>query len=435
MSQATDNRGWWRAWPVALACAIPLLGAATADASAPPWGPDVPGRTPVARSAAARAQTAVSAQKLSTGIARYLRRSGGSAGVWVGDPETGARVFSSGGSKPRILASNMKLFTTSTALSQLGPDHRFETALVAVGTFTGGVVQGDLVLVGGGDPSLTSQGVAKLVAEARAAGLDRVTGRLLYDESIFDRRHAIPQTGIGGGRFSELGRLSGLSYESGRAKDPARAAALAAIGLLRKRGVSVAKKTSRTIVPERSGASVPVADVTSSPLSQIARSTNVFSINFYAEMLLKDIAAESDGQGTTTGGAAQVTSFAAEAGAGLRTENGSGLSRLDRASPRSVVALLDHMLDADAPVRDAWLGSLAVAGRSGTLAGRMRGTAAQDACRGKTGTITGISALSGYCDTGDGHLIAFSILMSKVNIDRAHLAQDGIAALVARYSP
>jgi D-alanyl-D-alanine carboxypeptidase/D-alanyl-D-alanine-endopeptidase (penicillin-binding protein 4) len=434
MSQATDKRGTRRAWLAALACAIPILSAPAAHASAPPWGPDVPGRTPVARSASARAQTAVSAQKLQSGIARYLRRSGGSAGVWVGDPETGATVFSSGGSKPRILASNMKLFTTSTALSQLGPDHQFETALVAVGTFTGGVVQGNLVLVGGGDPSLTGQGVAKLVAEARAAGLDRVTGKLLYDESIFDRRHAIPQTGIGGGRFSELGRLSGLSFESGRSKDPARAAALTAIGLLRKRGVSVAKKTGRTTVPESSTASVPVADVTSSPLSQIARSTNVFSINFYAEMLLKDIAAASDGQGTTTGGVAQVTSFASAAGASLRTENGSGLSRLDRASPRSVVALLDHMLDEDAPVRDAWLGSLAVAGRSGTLADRMRGTAAQDACRGKTGTITGISALSGYCDTGGGRLIAFSILMSKVNIDRAHVAQDGIAALVARYS-
>lgn len=435
MARPADKRGAWRAWLAAAACAVPILWAAPAAAgSAPPWGPDVPGRTPVARSASARAQTAVSAHKLQVGIARYLRRSGGSGGVWVGDPQTGSTLFSSGGSKPRTLASNMKLFTTSTALSQLGPGHQFETALVAVGTFTDGVVQGDLVLVGGGDPSLTSQGVARLVSEARAAGLERVTGKLLYDESIFDRRRAIPQTGIGGGRFSELGRLSGLSFESGRSRDPARAAALTAIGLLRKRGISVPKKTGRTIVPAASGASVPVADVTSSPLSQIARSTNVFSINFYAEMLLKDISAAADGQGTTTGGVAQIKAFASAASASLSTENGSGLSRLDRASPQSVVALLDHMLDEDPQVRDAWLGSLAVAGRSGTLADRMRGTPAQDACRGKTGTITGISALSGYCDTGGGRLIAFSILMSKVNIDRAHVAQDRIAALVARYS-
>jgi D-alanyl-D-alanine carboxypeptidase/D-alanyl-D-alanine-endopeptidase (penicillin-binding protein 4) len=99
------------------------------------------------------------------------------------------------------------------------------------------------------------------------------------------------------------------------------------------------------------------------------------------------------------------------------------------------VALLDHMLDEPERVRDAWLSSLAVAGRSGTLARRMRGTAAQDNCFGKTGTIVGVSALSGYCDTGGGRLIAFSILQSKVSIARAHVAQDRIAALVARYNP
>jgi D-alanyl-D-alanine carboxypeptidase/D-alanyl-D-alanine-endopeptidase (penicillin-binding protein 4) len=100
-----------------------------------------------------------------------------------------------------------------------------------------------------------------------------------------------------------------------------------------------------------------------------------------------------------------------------------------------VVALLDHMLDAEPKLRQAWLDSLAVAGRSGTLARRMRGTAAQGNCFGKTGTITGVSALSGYCDTGGGRLIAFSILMSGVRLDRAHVAQDRIAALVARYNP
>lgn len=435
MTRASDKHGIWRAWLVAAACLAPAAWAAPAAAAPPPWGPDAPGHTPVARSSSATAQTAVSANNLRTGIARHLRRSGGSGGVWVGDPETGATLFSSGGSKPRILASNMKMFTTGTALSRLGPDFRFETALVAVGTFSGGVVQGDLVLLGGGDPSLTRQGIARLVGEARAAGLDRVTGRLLYDQSIFDRRHAIPQSGISGGRFSELGRLSGLSFESGRPRDPARSAALAAIELLRKRGVSVPKKTGRTSVPDNAEASLEVADVASSPLSRIARSTNVFSINFYAEMLVKSIGAQAAGTGSTAAGIAEIRSFAAEAGAVLRAENGSGLSRIDRASPRSVVAFLDRMLDQEPTVREAWLDSLAVAGRSGTLASRMRGTAAQDNCFGKTGTITGVSALSGYCDVGGGRLIAFSILQSKVRIDRAHVAQDRIAALVARYRP
>ena len=435
MTTGTTNRTRRRTW-LALGAACAALAASTASAAAAPkaFAPDLPGTTPIVRGGP-EAQAAVSAGQLQAGIARHLRRSGGSGGVWVGDPQTGATLFSSGGSKPRILASNMKMFTTGTALSRLGPDFQFETALVAVGTFTNGVVQGDLILLGGGDPSLTRQGIAKLVAEASAAGLDRVTGKLLYDETIFDRRRAIPQAGIGGGRFSELGRLSGLSFESGRSRDPARSAALTAIDLLRKRGVSVAKKTARGTVPAAAGASAEVADVTSSPLSRIARSTNVFSINFYAEMLVKSIGAEANGVGSTAGGMAEIREFAAEAGASLRGENGSGLSRLDRASPRSVVAFLDGMLDGDPNVREAWLASLAVAGRSGTLASRMRGTAAQDNCFGKTGTITGVSALSGYCDVGGGRLIAFSILQSKVSIDRAHVAQDRIATLIARYNP
>lgn len=434
MARETHKRGRRRAWLAAAACLVAALPAASAAAAPKSFSPDLPGRTPVVKGGP-EAQSAVSANKLRSGIARQLRRSGGSGGVFVGDPETGATLFTSGGSRARILASNMKMFTTATALSRLDPDFRFETALVAVGTFNGGVVQGDLVLVGGGDPTLTRQGIARLVAEARAAGLDRVTGRLRYDDSIFDRRRAIPQAGIGGARFSELGRLSGLSFESGRPKDPAKAAAITTIDLLRKRGISVPKKTARGIAPDREGATVEVADVTSSPLARIARSTNVFSINFFAEMLVKSIGAEANGVGSTAGGIAEIREFAAAAGASLRGENGSGLSRIDRASPSSVVALLDHMLDEPEKVREAWLDSLAVAGRSGTLARRMRGTAAQDACFGKTGTITGVSALSGYCDTGGGRLIAFSILQSKVSIMRAHTTQDRIAALVARYNP
>jgi D-alanyl-D-alanine carboxypeptidase/D-alanyl-D-alanine-endopeptidase (penicillin-binding protein 4) len=435
MNRVSDKRRIRLAWAAAVAVvAATLAGTGSAAAVPKAFSPDLPGRTPVVHGGP-QAQTAVSAAALRAGISRHLRRSGGSGGVWVGDPETGASLFSSGGSKPRILASNMKMFATATALSRLGPDFQFETALVAVGTFTDGVVQGDLVLLGGGDPSLTRQGIAKLVAEARAAGLERVTGKLRYDESIFDRRRAIPQRGIGGGTFSELGRLSGLSFESGRSRDPARSAALTALDLLRKRGVSVAKKTARGTVPDKADASVEVADVTSSSLARIARSTNVFSINFYAEMLVKSIGAAANGVGSTAGGMAEIREFAADAGGSLRGENGSGLSRIDRASPRSVVALLDHMLDEEPRVRDAWLSSLAVAGRSGTLASRMRGTAAQDNCFGKTGTITGVSALSGYCDVGGGRLIAFSILQSKVRIDRAHVAQDRIAALVARYRP
>jgi D-alanyl-D-alanine carboxypeptidase/D-alanyl-D-alanine-endopeptidase (penicillin-binding protein 4) len=84
------------------------------------------------------------------------------------------------------------------------------------------------------------------------------------------------------------------------------------------------------------------------------------------------------------------------------------------------------------PGGNAYRTSLPLAGREGTVAGRMRGTAAEGNCRTKTGTISGVSALSGYCDAGPD-LIAFSILMNGVDTTRARNAQDGMASLIARY--
>ena len=88
-------------------------------------------------------------------------------------------------------------------------------------------------------------------------------------------------------------------------------------------------------------------------------------------------------------------------------------------------------------LRDAWIRSLAVAGRSGTVARRMRGTAAQGRCHVKTGTLNGVSALSGYCFRGGDdadHAVIFSLLMNRVDVNRAHLVQDRMASLIARFS-
>ena len=419
------------------ACAALAAGGALAlahAASAPAAAPDLPFATPVVR-AAPQAQAAVSGANLKRGLARHMRRSGGKAGAWVGDPVTGRTLFSSGGSKRFQIASNMKVFTTATALATLGPTEQFETRLVANGPFADGIVQGDLVLEGGGDPSLTSQGLGRLADQARSKDLDRVTGRLLFDESVFDAVRTVPRKGISGGPFDELGRLSGLSYESGRSSDPARSAAAAMANLLRERGVSLSKEVGPGSAPATPAPEAVIGEVTSSSLAALSRSTNTFSINFYAEMLLKDIAAAQSGVGTTAGGAALVRGFASQAGATLKTQNGSGLSRSDVASPRSVGALLAHMLSEEEQVRDAFLGSLAVAGGTGTLARRMRGTSAQGNCIGKTGTLRGVSALSGYCEVGPDRFVVFSILMKKVDIGRAHVAQDRMAALIARYNP
>ena len=125
-----------------------------------------------------------------------------------------------------------------------------------------------------------------------------------------------------------------------------------------------------------------------------------------------------------------MRSFARGLGSKVRSRDGSGLSRTNRASPRAVGKLLAGVLDHDAD--DAFHDSLPVVGREGTVRHRMRGTAAQGRCRAKTGTLTGVSALSGYCDRG-GNPVVFSILMNGVDVTLARRIQDRIVALIARH--
>ena len=82
----------------------------------------------------------------------------------------------------------------------------------------------------------------------------------------------------------------------------------------------------------------------------------------------------------------------------------------------------------------AFRGSLPVAGREGTVADRMEGTAAEGNCATKTGTLSDVAALSGYCEA-DNHTIAFSILFNDANVDAARAAQDRMAAAISRYDP
>ncbi len=133
---------------------------------------------------------------------------------------------------------------------------------------------------------------------------------------------------------------------------------------------------------------------------------------------------------TTKFGAETSRAFAARLGARAALADGSGLSRADRAAPREVVDLLRGMSSHTAftPFDD----SLPIPGIDGTLASRMRHTEASKRCRAKTGTLSNVSSLSGYCTTSGGHLIAFSILNNRVWPPTARNAQDRLVKTIAR---
>jgi D-alanyl-D-alanine carboxypeptidase/D-alanyl-D-alanine-endopeptidase (penicillin-binding protein 4) len=155
------------------------------------------------------------------------------------------------------------------------------------------------------------------------------------------------------------------------------------------------------------------------------------SDNYLAEILIKSLGASFAARGTTTAGAGVVRARMAALGLHPRVVDGSGLSRANLASPRQIVRLLSA-IDGTAG-GESFYSSLAIAGRSGTLAYRMRGTAAAGRCRGKTGTLNGVAALSGYCDAVGGRRLVFSILMNRVSVSGARGLQNAMAVSIARY--
>ncbi|MDP9293629.1 MAG: D-alanyl-D-alanine carboxypeptidase, partial [Actinomycetota bacterium] len=138
-------------------------------------------------------------------------------------------------------------------------------------------------------------------------------------------------------------------------------------------------------------------------------------------------------RGSTGAGAAVIRRTLAGFGLHPSVVDGSGLSRGNRTTPREVVRLLTRMADSDSA--PAFEDSLAVAGRNGTLDKRMRRTTAQDHCRAKTGTLSAVSALAGYCLTTGGSRVAFAFLMNGLSVSAARRLQDRMTVALARYAP
>jgi D-alanyl-D-alanine carboxypeptidase/D-alanyl-D-alanine-endopeptidase (penicillin-binding protein 4) len=421
-------------------------GAATA-AVAPAPNPDAPAATPRAHAGASPAS--LSRAGLCSRLRAHLVRGGSRTGLFVLDAGSGAVVCRKASRTRRILASNTKLFTTATALARFEPDQRIPTRLWMTGRIDGAVLRGSLWLVGGGDPTLGSPAfydayygglgtnLYGLVGAVKRAGIRRVTGRLFADDTFFDRLRGVADSGYATSPY--IGPLSALSFNAGYAgptprrfsTNPPRLAATKLAQALRRAGVQVRPRVALRKLPGEPGRDQ--LGLTLSPrMAILVNLTNVFSNNFFAEMLVKRLGAKFGGRGTTRAGTAVVERFARRHGSGLHAVDGSGLTRSNRASPAEVGRLLQAMRQSYAGGR--FVGSLAVAGREGTVADRMRGTAAEGRCRTKTGTIYGVSALSGYCFNRSGRVMIFSVLMNGVsNVYRARLAQDRIAAIIAGY--
>lgn len=273
----------------------------------------------------------------------------------------------------------------------------------------------------------------ELARKVRRAGIKRIGGDLIIDDTVFDRKRGVPDSGFGASPY--IAPLSGLTYGgSTYSGDPAVAAGSAFRSFLAGKGVKLSGGLKQRAVPGKLRTRPPIAEYDSPTMASLAQATNYPSNNFYAEMLLKAVAADTGKQGTTKRGTKQVERFAKSVGSSVDSRDGSGLTDRNRASAKATAKLLAAM--SKRATGKAFHESLPRAGKDGTLASRMRGSVADGRCRGKTGTISGVSALSGYCEAGRGGRIAYSILMNGVsNTTSARYLQDRIVIEIARYRP
>ncbi len=350
----------------------------------------------------------------------------------VFDLQTGTTVFAQHDSLALAPASNEKLGVTYAALVGLGPEFRFETDVIGRGELDGTVWRGSLLLVGHGDPTLSSGDLAALARQVRAAGVRRVTGAILGDESYFDARRTAP--GWKAGYYiNESPPLSALTvdrgYYAGRIwRNPALGAALAFRAALRRAGVYVVGAAGTGVAPEDG---IGLASVESDPLATVLRWMDRVSDNFSAELVLKQLGTLVAEPGTTARGAAYVSQTLAAADvplAGVRIVDGSGLSVLDRVTARELAALLETAW-ADPDVGPVFFASLPIAGINGTLSDRMRRPPARGNVVAKTGTTQTASALSGYVK----RRFVFSVLQNGNPISTlwARRAQDRFATVLA----
>jgi len=379
-------------------------------------------------------------------ISHQLALAGRADGAYVYDITAHKVLFSERATIARPPASVEKLYTATTALDQLGPDYRLSTTVLGVGHMApGGVWEGSIYLHGGGDPTFGSGAFIRAHYGGTGAslgtlanqlvtvdGIRRITGAVAGDESYFDPLRGEPSSDYREDPFLE-GTLSALAFnrgETGAERGPHAPAAYAARKLraaLRADGVSIDGPGGAAAAP---AGAVQLASVSSPTLAQLLGLMLPPSDNFFAEMLLKGLGARFGGAGTTAAGAADVRSTIASLLA-LHPQivDGSGLSEEDHTSPYQVADLLVALYPT--AIGQVLREHMAVAGRTGTLELRMRGTDAAGRCVGKTGTLTGVSNLVGYCPSLDGHMLAFAVFTDGIEIEPAHTVQDDIAITLA----
>lgn len=365
----------------------------------------------------------------------------------------GSEVWTSSGDGIYLPASTTKLLTLGAALATLAPDHTFTTRVVR------GTGPREVVLVGGGDPLLASRPLTPAEAEstypARAdvstlalAVADALGGKgrvkVRFDDSRFSgptdnpawRRDYVPDDIVS--PITSLMVDGGLEPDGlSRSDDPSLAAARAFAAALGAAGLRVTGEPRRVVVP---GGAEELAAVESAPLSEVAERILDVSDNVGAEVVGHEVGLAVAGEGSFEAGAAAVLSTLQGLGidtTGARLHDGSGLSRRNRVSAATMLALIQRAAGPEGADLRSLVTGMPVAGFTGSLTYRFaEGPAvARGLVRAKTGTLTGVHALAGIAVGRDGEPMAFVFAADKVKPEDKYDAQEALdraaAALAA----
>jgi D-alanyl-D-alanine carboxypeptidase/D-alanyl-D-alanine-endopeptidase (penicillin-binding protein 4) len=380
-------------------------------------------------------------------------------GVLIVNPETGDTLYSRNAHKLFMPASNQKILTSAVALTQLGPDYRYHTVIAKRGEIKDSVLNGDLIVIGRGDPTMSdrvygsaAKEMAAIADSIRAHGIRRVTGALRQGGNAF------PDSIYGyGWEWDDIGGESGapvdeLLYNEGMVqraakidgrdtvisvatRTPGYVYLSALYGALSQRGVSVTGLVDLNI-DSLAAPLDTVYVIQSPPLREILKHFMKPSQNQIGEALLKTLGLEKTGIGTADAGAAVISTQLRDWGIDS-TEyvvyDGSGLSRHDLVTPHAIVTILSTMRKDTAFT--VYYDAFPIAGVDGTIRSRMKGTAAENNLHGKTGTIEFVRSLSGYVDTADGQKLVFSFLSNHFTTPVSEITrvQDAVGALLASY--
>ncbi|MBF0342180.1 MAG: D-alanyl-D-alanine carboxypeptidase/D-alanyl-D-alanine-endopeptidase [Magnetococcales bacterium] len=396
-------------------------------------------------------------------------------GYLLMDMKTGQILESQHASELFIPASVAKVPSTLAALHILGAQHRFVTSVQTPGKVVNGVLQGDLILVGGGDPSLNMSGMIDLVHQLQSQGVQQVQGRFLFDETAMipeanisqeqndeesynqglsaltldanrvrmrwminksgqlmtqtmpNLRHIIissaPSSKSGpallylGGEKEERWSLNTRGGRSGwdwiPLKRPGRHAALAFRALCHQSGIALGEPEAGRTLPN----ATVLASHASASLSELADSALGHSNNLWTEMIGIMAASHLTRQPQSSVSAARILSewlkrqLPQTDWNGFHLTNSSGLSATSRVTPRQLVSIL--LLANSAPIGDRTYASLLpISGWKGTLAGRFTGPDGAMRVWAKTGTILYGKGLAGYLFTRQNSQLVFAVFAS-----------------------